>query len=155
MSPCVVGMLLWLLVTRTETWACLSIDWWEGRWWSCSCGWIVYRSWRIPGSAEVPWWWFEWASSLWPPPSPCPSGYHCYWCCNQGTALRIGGMSISLLLGTGGILSGISGPPQCGGDVGHTPGVNENIINVDEDKPMKILPEHLVHEVLEYGGGID
>ncbi len=38
---------------------------------------------------------------------------------------------------------------------GHAPGVDENIINIDEDKLMEILPEHLMYEVLEYGGGVD
>ncbi len=38
---------------------------------------------------------------------------------------------------------------------GHALGVDENIINIDEDKLMEILPEHLMHEVLEYGGGVD
>ncbi len=38
---------------------------------------------------------------------------------------------------------------------GHAPGVDENVINVDEDESMEILPENLMHEVLEYGGGVD
>ncbi len=37
----------------------------------------------------------------------------------------------------------------------HAPGVDENVINVDEDEPMEILPEILMHEVLEYRGGVD
>ncbi len=38
---------------------------------------------------------------------------------------------------------------------GHAPGVDENTINIDKDKTKEILPEHLVHEVLEYRGGVD
>ncbi len=38
---------------------------------------------------------------------------------------------------------------------GHTLGVDEDIINIDEDKPMEKLPEYLMHEILEYGGGVD
>ncbi len=37
----------------------------------------------------------------------------------------------------------------------HAPGVDENVINVDEDKSIDILPENLMHEILEYEGGID
>ncbi len=37
---------------------------------------------------------------------------------------------------------------------GHAPGVDKDIINVDKDEPMKILPENLMHEILEYGGGV-
>ncbi len=36
----------------------------------------------------------------------------------------------------------------------HAPGVDEDIINVDKDGSMEILPENLMHEVLEYEGGI-
>ncbi len=32
--------------------------------------------------------------------------------------------------------------------------LREDIINIDEDEPMKILPENLIHEILEYGGGV-
>ncbi len=35
----------------------------------------------------------------------------------------------------------------------HAPGVDENVINVDE--LMEMLPENLMHEILEYGGGVD
>ncbi len=38
---------------------------------------------------------------------------------------------------------------------GHTSGVDEDIINVDEQKLMEELPEHLMHEILEYGGSAD
>ncbi len=37
---------------------------------------------------------------------------------------------------------------------GYSPGVDKDIINIDEDEPMKILPENLMHEILEYGGGV-
>ncbi len=33
--------------------------------------------------------------------------------------------------------------------------VDEDIIDVYQDESMEVLPEHLVHEVLKYGGGID
>lgn len=36
---------------------------------------------------------------------------------------------------------------------GH-PGINQNIIYVDNHGAMKEFPEHLVHKVLEYGGGV-
>ncbi len=38
---------------------------------------------------------------------------------------------------------------------GHTSGVDDVIINVDEQKLMEELPEHLMHEILEYGGSAD
>ncbi len=37
---------------------------------------------------------------------------------------------------------------------GLTPGVDKDVIDVDENEVMEKLPEYLVHEVLEYGGGI-
>ncbi len=37
---------------------------------------------------------------------------------------------------------------------GLAPGVDEDIVNVDHHEPMKELPEHLMHKVLEYGGGV-
>ncbi len=37
----------------------------------------------------------------------------------------------------------------------HAPGVEENLINVDKDESMDILPENLMHEILEYEGGVD
>ncbi len=37
----------------------------------------------------------------------------------------------------------------------HAPSVDENVINVDEDDSMEILPENLMHETLEYRGGVD
>lgn len=36
----------------------------------------------------------------------------------------------------------------------HAPEVYEDIMNVDEDKPMEILLKHLVDEILEHGGGV-
>ncbi len=38
---------------------------------------------------------------------------------------------------------------------GHAPGVDENVINVDEEKSMEILPENHMYETLEYGCPID
>ncbi len=35
----------------------------------------------------------------------------------------------------------------------HAPGVDENVMNVEEF--MDMLPENLMHEILEYRGGID
>ncbi len=32
---------------------------------------------------------------------------------------------------------------------GLVPGVNEDIVNIDDDKLMEELPEHLIHESLE------
>ncbi len=37
---------------------------------------------------------------------------------------------------------------------GHAPGVDEDVININKDESMKILPENLMHEILEYGGGV-
>ncbi len=34
---------------------------------------------------------------------------------------------------------------------GDVRGVYENVVNVDEDEPVKHIPEDFVHEVLEYG----
>ncbi len=36
----------------------------------------------------------------------------------------------------------------------HAPSVDENVINVDEDDSMEILPENLMHETLEYRGSL-
>lgn len=38
---------------------------------------------------------------------------------------------------------------------GQAPRVDEDIINIYQDEVVEILSEHLVHEILEYGGGID
>ncbi len=38
--------------------------------------------------------------------------------------------------------------------VGQVPGADEYIIDVDNDEGVKELPEHLVHEFLEDGGGV-
>ncbi len=38
---------------------------------------------------------------------------------------------------------------------GQAPRVDEDIIGVYQDEAMEVLPEHLVHEVLKYGGGVD
>ncbi len=38
--------------------------------------------------------------------------------------------------------------------VGQVPGVDENIIDVDNHKVVEELPEHLVHEFLEDGWGV-
>lgn len=35
---------------------------------------------------------------------------------------------------------------------GQVPEVDENVDHVDDDKEMEKLPEHLIHEGLEYGG---
>ncbi len=34
---------------------------------------------------------------------------------------------------------------------GDVRGVYENVVNVDEDEPVKHIPEDFVHEVLKYG----
>lgn len=34
-------------------------------------------------------------------------------------------------------------------------GVNQDAVNVHQDKALKVVLEHLVHKALEYGGGID
>jgi len=39
--------------------------------------------------------------------------------------------------------------------VGHAPGVNQDVVDVDQYKFVEELPEHLMNEVLEYGGGVD
>lgn len=41
------------------------------------------------------------------------------------------------------------------GMFGQAPGVNKVVVYVDEDTFMEELPEYLMHEVLEYGGGVD
>ncbi len=33
--------------------------------------------------------------------------------------------------------------------------IDEDIIDVYQDEAMEVLSEHLVHEVLKYGGGVD
>ncbi len=38
---------------------------------------------------------------------------------------------------------------------GQAPRVDEDIIDVYQDEAMEVLSEHLVHEVLKYGGGVD
>ncbi len=38
---------------------------------------------------------------------------------------------------------------------GQAPRVDEDIIDVYQDKAMEVLSAHLVHEVLKYGGGVD
>ncbi len=38
---------------------------------------------------------------------------------------------------------------------GPTPGVYEYIVDIHEYESMEKLPEYLMHEVLEYGGGVD
>ncbi len=38
---------------------------------------------------------------------------------------------------------------------GQAPRVYEDIIDVNQDEAMEVLSEHLMHEVLEYGGGVD
>ncbi len=38
---------------------------------------------------------------------------------------------------------------------GQAPRVDEDIIDVYQDEAMVVLSEHLVHEVLKYGGGVD
>ncbi len=38
---------------------------------------------------------------------------------------------------------------------GHAPGVDEDVIYVNQHELMEKLPEHLMHKVLEYGGGVD
>lgn len=35
------------------------------------------------------------------------------------------------------------------------PGGHQDVINVNQHEMVKILPEHLVHVVLEHGGGVD
>lgn len=54
------------------------------------------------------------------------------------------------LSGTDRNLSSISGPPQSAGNVLHAPGVDEDIVYVDEHKPVEEIQEHLMHEVMEY-----
>lgn len=39
--------------------------------------------------------------------------------------------------------------------VGLVLGVCQDVIDVDEDEVLEVLPEHLVHEALEYRRGID
>lgn len=34
-------------------------------------------------------------------------------------------------------------------------GVCQDVIDLDKDEVLEVLPEHLVHEVLEYGRGVD
>ncbi len=36
---------------------------------------------------------------------------------------------------------------------GQVPGVDQNIVNVHDDKPVEELPEHLIHKSLEDGRG--
>ncbi len=38
---------------------------------------------------------------------------------------------------------------------GQAPRVDEDIIDVYHDEAMEVLSEHLVHEVLKYGKGVD
>ncbi len=38
---------------------------------------------------------------------------------------------------------------------GHTPGVDQDLIYVDEYEFVEEIPGNLVHEILEYGGGVD
>jgi len=38
---------------------------------------------------------------------------------------------------------------------GHAPGVNQDIVYIDQNELVEKLSEHLVNEVLEYGGGVD
>ncbi len=38
---------------------------------------------------------------------------------------------------------------------GQAPRVDKDIIDVYQDEAMEVLLEHLVHEVLKYGGGVD
>ncbi len=38
---------------------------------------------------------------------------------------------------------------------GHTPGIYEDVIDRDDYELVEKLPENLVHEILEYGGGIE
>ncbi len=38
--------------------------------------------------------------------------------------------------------------------VGQVPGVNEDVVNINYHTAMEELPEHLIHEFLEDGGGI-
>ncbi len=38
---------------------------------------------------------------------------------------------------------------------GQAPRVDEDVIDIEQDEPMQILSEHLMHEILEYGGGVD
>lgn len=44
--------------------------------------------------------------------------------------MRNGGRSIFQLSGTDDILSGVGGPLPCAGDVRHTPGIHQDVINV-------------------------
>lgn len=38
---------------------------------------------------------------------------------------------------------------------GHNPGVNQDVVDVNQDKAMEELPEHLMNEVMKYGEGVD
>ncbi len=38
--------------------------------------------------------------------------------------------------------------------VGQVPGVDQNVVDVNYHKAVEELPEHLVHELLEDGGGV-
>ncbi len=33
--------------------------------------------------------------------------------------------------------------------------VDQDVIDVDQNEAMEVLSEHLMHEILEYGGGVD
>lgn len=35
------------------------------------------------------------------------------------------------------------------------PGIYQDVINIHYNKAVEEVPEHLIHEVLEYGGGLD
>lgn len=37
----------------------------------------------------------------------------------------------------------------------HTQGVNEDVVDVDQDKLVEKIPEHFVFEILKYRGSID
>ncbi len=38
---------------------------------------------------------------------------------------------------------------------GQAPRVNKDVIDIYQDETVEILSEHLMHEILEYGGGVD
>ncbi len=61
-------------------------------------------------------------------------------------------MSISQLWGRGGAAADLRNVVVM---FGQAPRVDEDIIDVYQDEAMEVLPEHLVLEVLKYGGGVD